>query len=228
MKTHDLEVEYRAVVEEILELRGADERVFAFVRAVREPAHRRHGWPSLDLTFEQKVELLETVDVVERLELASATAAGATRRVAGAAADSRRSSSPAHQKQQREYFLRKQLESIQKELGEDAGSVVEEYRQKIAECGMLDDVREQAERELGWLERMGDASGEVDDPHVLDWLLAVPWASARRASIPSTRGCSTPTTLGSKTSRTGSSSTSRFASSARSAVSPRTSGPAPS
>ena len=36
-KTRELEVEYRAVVEEILELRGADERVSAFVRAVREP-----------------------------------------------------------------------------------------------------------------------------------------------------------------------------------------------
>ena len=102
---------------------------------------------SPDLTFEQKVELLETVDVVERLELA-VRLAGATRRVAGATADSRRRRVRA-QKQQREYFLRKQLESIQKELGEDGGSVVEEYRQKIAECGMPDDVREQAERELG-------------------------------------------------------------------------------
>ena len=80
------------------------------------------------------------------------------------------------QKQQREYFLRKQMDSIRKELGEDEGSVVDEYRTKIAEAGMPDEVREQAERELGRLERMGDASGESSMIRTyLDWLLAVPW-----------------------------------------------------
>ena len=44
------------------------------------------------------------------------------------------------QKQQREYFLRKQMESIRKELGEDEGSVTEEYRAKIAEAGMPEAV----------------------------------------------------------------------------------------
>ena len=39
------------------------------------------------------------------------------------------------EKQQREYFLRKQMESIRKELGEDDASVVEEYRTKIEEAG---------------------------------------------------------------------------------------------
>ena len=50
------------------------------------------------------------------------------------------------EKQQREYLLRKQMDSIRKELGEDDASVVEEYRTKIAEAEMPDDVREQAER----------------------------------------------------------------------------------
>ena len=81
------------------------------------------------------------------------------------------------QKQQREYFLRKQMDSIRKELGEDEGSVVDEYRPKIEEAGMPDEVREQAERELGRLERMGDASGESSMIRsYLDWLLAVPWS----------------------------------------------------
>ena len=79
------------------------------------------------------------------------------------------------QKQQREYFLRKQLESIRKELGEDEGSVVDDYRKQIDEAGMPDEVREQAERELGRLERMGE-SGEASMIRTyLDWLLAVPW-----------------------------------------------------
>ena len=45
------------------------------------------------------------------------------------------------QKQQREYFLRKQMDSIRKELNEDEGSVVEEYRTKIDEAGMPEDVK---------------------------------------------------------------------------------------
>jgi ATP-dependent Lon protease len=176
VKTRELEVEYRAVVEEILELRGADERVSAFVRAVREPgALADTAGYSPDLTFEHKVELLEAVDVVERLELAlrfqreRLAELQVRRRI-------REDVESGAQKQQREYFLRKQLDSIRKELGEDEGSVVEEYRSKMAEAGMPDDVREQAENELGRLERMGDTSGEAGMIRTyLDWLLAVPW-----------------------------------------------------
>ena len=83
------------------------------------------------------------------------------------------------QKQQREYFLRKQMDSIRKELGEDDGSAVEEYRTKIAEAveaGMPEAVREQAERELARFERMGEQSAESSMIRTyLDWLLAVPW-----------------------------------------------------
>ena len=80
-------------------------------------------------------------------------------------------------KQQREYFLRKQMDSIRRELGEDEGSVAQEYRSKIAEAGMPGPVREQAERELGRLERSGDGSGEASMIRTyLDWLVAVPWS----------------------------------------------------
>src|SRR5262249_24697435 len=80
------------------------------------------------------------------------------------------------QKQQREYFLRKQMDSIRKELGEDDGSIIDEYRKKIDDSGMPDEVREQAQRELGRLERKGDNAGEASMIRsCLDWLLAVPW-----------------------------------------------------
>jgi ATP-dependent Lon protease len=69
------------------------------------------------------------------------------------------------------------MDSIRKELGEDEASVAEEYRTKIAEAGMPDAVREQAERELRRLERMGDQSAESSMIRTyLDWLIAVPWA----------------------------------------------------
>src|SRR5437763_3361741 len=69
------------------------------------------------------------------------------------------------------------MESIRKELGEDEGSVIDEYRTKIEEAGMPDDVRAQADRELRRLETMGDSSGEASMIRTyLDWLVSVPWS----------------------------------------------------
>src|SRR5215217_6912697 len=175
-RTRTAEREYRAVVEEILELRGADERVASFLRAIAEPGALADtiGYAP-DVSFEQKVQALETIDVTERLELAvkiqreRLTELQLRKKI-------REDVQSGAEKQQREYFLRKQMESIQRELGEDSGSVAEEYRTKIAESGMPDDVREQAEKELGRFERMGEQSGEASMIRsYLDWLIAVPW-----------------------------------------------------
>src|SRR5580765_3160264 len=68
--TAELTSEYRAVVLEILELRGDDGRLAAFLRSITEPgALADTAGYSPDLTFEQKVQLLQTLDVVERLTL---------------------------------------------------------------------------------------------------------------------------------------------------------------
>ncbi|MEA2346907.1 MAG: ATP-dependent Lon protease [Thermoleophilaceae bacterium] len=175
-RTRDLDREYRAVVEEILEVRGDDGRVAAFLRSITEPGTLADtsGY-SPDLTFEQKVELLGTVDVTDRLELAlrlqreRLAELQVRRRI-------RDDVQEGADKQQREYFLRKQMESIRKELGEDDGSVIDEYRTKIEESGMPEAVREQAEKELGRFERMGEQSAESSVIRsYLDWLIAVPW-----------------------------------------------------
>ena len=175
-KVRELEREYRALVEEILELRGDDGRIAAFVRSITEPgALADTAGYSPDLTFEQKVQLLETVDVRERLALALEL-----QRERHALMQVRRriqeDVESGVEKQQREYILRRQLDSIRKELGEDEASVVEEYRTKIAEAEMPENVLEQAERELSRLERMGDQTPEATViRNYLDWLLAVPW-----------------------------------------------------
>jgi ATP-dependent Lon protease len=171
-----LEREYRAVVEEILEIRQAGDGIRAFLRSISEPGNLADtaGY-SPDLSYEQKVELLETLDVRERLQksLEFQRERLAELQVRSRIRDDVQSGA---EKQQREYFLRKQLESIQKELGEDDASVADEYRGKIQESGMPEDVREQAERELGRLERMGDSSGESSMLRTyLDWLVSVPW-----------------------------------------------------
>jgi ATP-dependent Lon protease len=183
-QTHALETEYRAIVEEILELRDADERVSAFLRSITAAgALADTAGYSPDLSFEQKVELLETLDVVERLELAVLLQ---RERLAELQVRKRirEDVESGAQQQQREYILRKQMESIRKELGEDDGTVTEDYRTKIAEADMPDEVREQAERELSRLERMGDQSGESSMIRTyLDWLLSVPWGKRSEETL---------------------------------------------
>jgi ATP-dependent Lon protease len=174
--TRDLEREYRAVVEELLELRGDDGRIAAFVRSITEPGTLADtsGY-SPDISYEQKVQLLSTLDVTERLSLALRLQRErlAELQVRKQIRDDVQSGAD---KQQREYFLRKQMESIRKELGEDDASVADEYRTKIEESGMPEAVREQAEKELARLERMGEQSGESSMIRTyLDWLVAVPW-----------------------------------------------------
>jgi ATP-dependent Lon protease len=176
-RTHELVREYRAVVEEILELRGADQRIAAFVRGIEEPgALADTAGYSPDLSSEQKLRLLETVDVNARLQLAVEMQRErlAELQVRVKIRDDVESGA---QQQQREYFLRKQMESIRKELGEDEGDLISEYERKISEAGMPEAVAEQAERELRRLERQGEQSPESSMIRsYLDWLLAVPWS----------------------------------------------------
>ena len=175
--TRDLEREYRAVVEEILEIRGDDGRISAFVRSITDPgALADTAGYSPDLNVGQKLELLETLDVVERLKLALQFQQDrlAELRVRKRIHDDVESGT---QKQQREYFLRKQMDAIRKELGENEASVADEYRKKIVTAEMPEAVRQQAERELARFERMGDSNAEASMIRTyLDWLLAVPWS----------------------------------------------------
>jgi len=174
--TAELEREYRAVVEEILQLRGDDGRISAFLRSITSAgALADTSGYSPDLNHAQKIQLLEELDVVERLKLAlrlqqdRLTELVVRKRI-------RDDVESGAQKQQREYFLRKQMDSIRKELGEDDASVSHDYREKIAAAGMPDGVREQAERELSRLERLGDSNAEAATIRTyLDWLLSVPW-----------------------------------------------------
>jgi len=176
-RTRELEREYRATVEEILELRGDDGRISAFLRAIAEPGSLADsaGY-SPSLSYEQKVELLRTLDVTERLELAvklqreSLAELQVRKRI-------REDVQEGAEKQQREYFLRKQMDSIRKELGDDDASVAEEYRAKIEDAGMPDEVKAQALKELARFERMGEQTGESSMIRTyLDWLIAVPWS----------------------------------------------------
>ena len=81
-------------------------------------------------------------------------------------------------KTQREYFLREQLKAIQQELGhlDEVQAEVDEYKEKIAEARMPEQVEEKALKELGRLEKMPPAAAETSVIRTyLDWLIGLPW-----------------------------------------------------
>jgi len=168
--------EYRGTLENIVEARGVPQ-IAEVLRGITEPgALADMAGYSPDLSLEQKIEVLETLDVEQRLEkvlnwaketLAEVTVKDKIREEVQGNLD----------KHQREFILRQQMDAIRKELGEDDGeNVVEEYRRRIEEANMPEDVRKQAERELGRLERMSEQSPEQGWIRTyLDWLLDVPW-----------------------------------------------------
>jgi ATP-dependent Lon protease len=168
--------EYRATVESIVEARGIP-AVADFLRGLSDPGQIADtaGY-SPDLSFERKVEVLETVDVERRLELVLGWAKDTLAEVQ-VKEKIRDEVSDSLEQRQREAILREQMAAIRKELGEDGSEdVIETLRTKIAEAGMPDDVREQAERELGRLERTSEQSPEYGWIRTyLDWMTELPW-----------------------------------------------------
>jgi ATP-dependent Lon protease len=169
--------EYRAVLESIVESRGVPQ-VAEFLRGIQDPgAMADTAGYSPDLSFEQKVEILETLDVEQRLEKVLAW----SRDILGELSlkdKIRQDVREGMEKTQREYLLRQQMDAIKKELGEEGGSdVVAEYRRKIEESGMPEGARREAEREVGRLEQMSEQSPEYGWIRTyLDWMTEIPWS----------------------------------------------------
>lgn len=89
-------------------------------------------------------------------------------------------------KTQRQFYLREQMKAIQRELGEgdDRTREVDEFRQKVEQAGMPDEVREVADRELDRISGMSPASAEYTVSRTyLDWLTSLPWSKATEDHI---------------------------------------------
>jgi ATP-dependent Lon protease len=168
--------EYRATIESIVEARGVP-AVAEFLRGLSDPGQIADiaGY-SPDLSFERRVEVLETIDVERRLELVLEWAKDTLAEVK-VKEKIRDEVSDSLEQRQREAILREQMAAIRKELGEDGSEdVIETLRAKITESGMPDGVREQAERELGRLERTSEQSPEYGWIRTyLDWMTELPW-----------------------------------------------------
>jgi ATP-dependent Lon protease len=176
-RARELAREYRAVVENILEARGAG-RIAEALRGISDPSAMADtaGW-SPDLDFEKKVELLETVDVEKRLEKALSWARDTLAEVT-LKERIRTDVSEGMEKAQREFILRQQLNAIRKELGEggDGETALEGYRGQLEERELPETVRTAVEKEIDRLERTSEQSPEHAWIRTwLDTMLELPW-----------------------------------------------------
>src|SRR3954466_8202429 len=147
-------------------------------RNITEPGLLAHMVAySPDMSPEQRQELLETIDVHERLKLVSSFLG---RQVEILELKGRIQSEVKSEmdKTQREYILREQLKAIQRELGEDdpQQAEVNELRDKVEQAGMPEEVRARALKEVDRMSRIPSASPEVGVIRTyVDWLVGLPW-----------------------------------------------------
>ncbi len=132
---------------------------------------------SPDMSTEQRQELLETVDVVERLKLVSNFLARQVEilELKGKIQSEVKSEMD---KTQREYILREQVKAIQRELGEEDPQQAEinELREKVEEAGMPEEIKARAIKEIDRMSRIPSASPEVGVIRTyVDWLVGLPW-----------------------------------------------------
>jgi ATP-dependent Lon protease len=94
------------------------------------------------------------------------------------------------QQTQREYYLREQLKAIQKELGEqdDTTRDVEEFKEKIDQSGMPEDVKKEAMKELNRLSRMSPMAADYSvTRNYLEWLVVLPWDKSSGTEVDITK-----------------------------------------
>ncbi|HUR16511.1 MAG TPA: endopeptidase La [Candidatus Limnocylindrales bacterium] len=132
---------------------------------------------SPDMTTEQRQELLETIDVHERLKLVSSFL-GRQIEILDLKGKIQSEVKSEMDKTQREYILREQLKAIQRELGEDDPQQAEinELREKVEAAGMPEEIKARAVKEVDRMSRIPSASPEVGVIRTyVDWLIGLPW-----------------------------------------------------
>jgi ATP-dependent Lon protease len=130
---------------------------------------------NLQLTIEEKQELLEIFDPIDRLTRVAEMLdieiekLNVDRTIQGRVKRQM-------EKAQKEYYLNEKIKAIQKELGRGEKSEIDELKKRIETAGMTKDALEKAMAELKRLENMPPMSAESTvSRNYLDWLLAVPW-----------------------------------------------------
>lgn len=160
-------------------LPNVPEEVLEMVKSVDEP-----GWLadliafSPEYTSEQRQEMVETLDPLERLRKLNVLVQKRLD-VMNLRHEIQSEAQAGMDKQQREYFLREQLRAIQKELGEGSPeeALATEIREKIESAGMPDEVKDKALAQVERLEQQHPFSPEIGVIRTyLEWLTELPWS----------------------------------------------------
>ncbi|WP_433527695.1 endopeptidase La [Nocardia pseudovaccinii] len=174
-RTKELAAEYKKLVVSVLQRREAWQIIDAVNQLTDPSAIADTAGYAPYLTADEKRELLETPDTAQRLtKLIEWTKA----HIAEAEVTEKISEDVREgmEKSQREFLLRQQLNAIRKELGEDEPDGADDYRTRVEQADLPDDVRAEALREVGRLERASDQSPESGWIRTwLDTVLDLPW-----------------------------------------------------
>ena len=136
----------------------------------------------LGVEVDQKQELLETLDVAERLEKVYGLMQGEMSVLQVEKTIKTRVKSQM-ERTQREYYLNEQMKAIQKELGdgEEGQNEVAELENRVAETKLSKEAREKADAEIKKLKNMSPMSAEATVVrNYLDWMLSIPWGTKSR------------------------------------------------
>jgi ATP-dependent Lon protease len=176
-RTRELARDYKSLITADLQRRGAWQVIDAVERMADAAELADSSGYAPWLSLSQKAELLNAADVNTRLELLVGWAREhiAELEVAEKIGEDVREGL---EKSQREFLLRQQLNAIRKELGEDEPDGAGDYRTRVEQADLPDNIREAALREVGRLERASDASPEAGWIRTwLDTVLELPWTT---------------------------------------------------
>jgi ATP-dependent Lon protease len=137
----------------------------------------------MDLPPAEKQDILETLDLKARMHKV-ASRLQHMMEVLQISRDIQKRTKGTLEKAQRDYFLREQLKTIQKELGEGQGPELDELKERIVKAELPPEAEKEARKELARLERMNEASAEYSMVRTyLDWMLDLPWSKSSEDAL---------------------------------------------
>src|SRR6201985_3417327 len=178
-RADELAQQYKTLITSMLQQRGAWQVIDAIQQLTDASAMGDRAGYSSYLSTTQKLQLLETADLVQRLELVVGWAKDQLAEME-VAESIRKDVSEGMEKQQKEFLLRQQLAAVRKELNELTGggkdTEEDDYRARVEAADLPEKVHEAAMREVDKLERTSDQSPEVGWIRTwLDTVLDIPW-----------------------------------------------------
>jgi ATP-dependent Lon protease len=178
-RADELAKEYKSLIIAMLQNRGAWQ-IIDSIQSLDDPSAiaDRSGY-SAYLSAAQKLQILETADLVQRLELIIGWTKEHMAEL-NVAESIRKDVADGMEKQQKEFLLRQQLAAVRKELadlsGDSSATEEEDYRARVEAANLPEDVHDAAMKEVAKLERTSEQSPEVGWIRTwLDTVLDIPW-----------------------------------------------------